>query len=299
MTELRIRQSELKAFQRCRRRWMLEYRTGIEMNRTSNEPKKNLSEGSIFHVAVDRYWTDGIDPIKTVVEIEQEIIAGTEGALSEEWVKSFKLLRAMTSGYKHWVESGITMGEKVLSSEEAIEVPFGHFNGYDVILTGKVDRLVQDRFTNQLTLIDLKTTASFARGMTHHFQLLTYALMYAKHGVKVDRLMTEQCKKVLRTGTAKPPFYERIEMYVNDDMLAAHERNLRAQLTDMTELVKLYSDGPLTYAVDTGEFYPNPTKDCSWDCEFLPICVQMDDGSDYEYTIETIYRRKPSEDTYR
>jgi hypothetical protein len=33
--------------------------------------------------------------------------------------------------------------------------------------------------------------------------------------------------------------------------------------------------------------YPNPTRDCSWDCDFRTACLSMDDGSDWEYEIET------------
>jgi hypothetical protein len=35
--------------------------------------------------------------------------------------------------------------------------------------------------------------------------------------------------------------------------------------------------------------YPNPTKDCSWDCPFKAPCLAMDDGSDWESILETEY----------
>lgn len=42
--------------------------------------------------------------------------------------------------------------------------------------------------------------------------------------------------------------------------------------------------------------YPNPTRDCSWDCtEFRPVCIAMDEGDDWQYLIEQFYRRKESE----
>jgi len=43
--------------------------------------------------------------------------------------------------------------------------------------------------------------------------------------------------------------------------------------------------------------YPNPTRDCSWDCtEFRPVCLAMDEGDDYEYLIKEFYRRKEEHD---
>jgi hypothetical protein len=32
--------------------------------------------------------------------------------------------------------------------------------------------------------------------------------------------------------------------------------------------------------------YPNPTKDCSWDCPFSSACLAKDDGSDYQYILD-------------
>lgn len=33
------------------------------------------------------------------------------------------------------------------------------------------------------------------------------------------------------------------------------------------------------------QIYPNPTRDCSWDCDFKGACLNMDDGSDWEYEL--------------
>lgn len=292
-TPLSIRQSELQSFMRCRRKWMLEYRRKLVYARTTNQPVPNLAMGSIMHKAVELFWSEGKDPVRTIVEVEQEVISKVEGGLSAEWVEIFKYLRVMMQGYKEWVKNGDTMGEEVVSVEQALIVPWGTFNGYDVTLTGKLDRKVKDTFTDQLMLIDTKSTQSFARGMTHHFQLLTYAVMLRRlSGERIDRLMTEQIRKVLRSATSKPPFFDRIEMYVNEEMLDNHEAHLDRLVGDITRVTREFERG------DIYECYPHPTRDCSWDCDYLPICTQMDDGSDYEYTIERSYRIRPTEDTY-
>lgn len=38
--------------------------------------------------------------------------------------------------------------------------------------------------------------------------------------------------------------------------------------------------------------YPNPTRDCSWDCPFRTICVAMDEGSDYQSIITEEFQRR-------
>lgn len=304
--ELRIRQSEVRAFMRCRRKWLLTYRMNMQLARDPNSPTPNLSMGSIFHKAVELYWTEHVHPAQTVAKIQQDVIFATTGPLSEEWVKIFQKLTAMSNHYVAWVEEGNTMHEKVLFVEKAVECKYGTFNGYDVVLTGKLDRLVLDTFTDQKMLIDLKSTAQFMRGLTHHFQLLTYSVMLKRESnIKIERIVTEQVKKVLGTSTAKPPFVDRVEMFVNDEMIAAHERVLQRILQDMTALVAEYDE---EHALYTGEdehpslynpsFYPNPTSDCSWECDFLPVCCQMDDGSDFGYTLERSYRIRPKEDEF-
>lgn len=38
--------------------------------------------------------------------------------------------------------------------------------------------------------------------------------------------------------------------------------------------------------------YPNPTRDCKWDCPFRCICLAMDEGSDYQYMIDTEFEKR-------
>lgn len=38
--------------------------------------------------------------------------------------------------------------------------------------------------------------------------------------------------------------------------------------------------------------YPNPTRDCAWDCDFRSVCLMMDEGDDWEEYIEQNYKRK-------
>jgi hypothetical protein len=32
--------------------------------------------------------------------------------------------------------------------------------------------------------------------------------------------------------------------------------------------------------------YPNPTRDCSWDCDYRAACINLDDGGDWAYELE-------------
>jgi len=42
--------------------------------------------------------------------------------------------------------------------------------------------------------------------------------------------------------------------------------------------------------------YPNPTKDCSWDCPFQDICLAMEEGADWTYYLEDFEKRPETMD---
>lgn len=49
--------------------------------------------------------------------------------------------------------------------------------------------------------------------------------------------------------------------------------------------------------IQTQFFYHNPTRDCSWDCDFYDVCVGMNNNEDVDWMLETLYERRAEEDT--
>ena len=45
--------------------------------------------------------------------------------------------------------------------------------------------------------------------------------------------------------------------------------------------------------------YPNPTRDCYWDCGFRDVCLAMDDGSDWEYILSQEFRKRGDEEDWK
>lgn len=285
-----IRNSELGQFMECRRKWLLGYLRKLELNRGPNDPTPNLSQGTILHTAHELFWKDGVDMVKTVTRIEQEVHARLAAGvpLSEQWIKIFKYLRPMAQGYQEWVETGVFMHETVIAVEFQMSVEW--YPG--VFITGRIDRLVQDNFTKALRLKDLKSVQSFTATLAHSRALLTYAVLLRKYGFEVSEACTEQVKKVLRTGAAKPPFYEVAPpMHITTEMLDLHEAYMTVVIDEMLALHAQYDVG------DTSRLYPNPVDDCSWKCDFLPICSLMTNNEHYEHVIQLAYRPR-QEDGY-
>jgi len=61
----------------------------------------------------------------------------------------------------------------------------------------------------------------------------------------------------------------------NAAMRAAEEEKIAYEVMDMLD-----PNLPL---------YPNPTRDCNWDCNFRAACLGLDDGSDIAYMLATEY----------
>lgn len=267
----------------CRRKWLFNYLRRLELARGGNDPTPNLSQGSILHTAHELFWKEAVPMLDTIIRIEREVHARLDAGvpMSEQWIKVFKYLRPMAQGYQEWVETGVFMNETVVAVEMQMSVEW--YPGVNI--TGKIDRLVQDNFTGELILKDLKSVQSFTATLAHSRALLTYAVLLRKYGYTVSAVTTEQVKKVLRDGKAKPPFFEVAPpMHITTEMLDQHEAYLTVVIDEMLALRAQYDVG------DISRLYPNPVDDCNWKCEFLPVCTAMTAGDNYEHIIELAYR---------
>lgn len=79
------------------------------------------------------------------------------------------------------------------------------------------------------------------------------------------------------------PFIRRDGVYRNTQ---AKEKTYEYIIGEVSEMIN--PDLPI---------YPNPTRDCSWECtEFRTVCTAMDEGDDWEYLLNNFYRRKEEYD---
>lgn len=78
-------------------------------------------------------------------------------------------------------------------------------------------------------------------------------------------------------------FIIRQQIERNAHQIAAQEVKVRMELEEM-----LNPDLPL---------YPNPTRDCSWQCPLQAACIAMDDGGDWERILEVYVGPENSRET--
>lgn len=115
----------------------------------------------------------------------------------------------------------------------------------------------------------------------HSEQLRHYTLLerIIEPDLKLDGGIYNILKKVKRSGTAKPPFYERIETRFNKKDIESFWIRLTGTVRDMMRTRDELDEG-----LDD-RYVAYPTQKMDWSCgtcPFFQMCTMMDDGSDYE-----------------
>lgn len=283
---LYFRQSEIKKFKRCPRSWWLNYKidgTGYETAPSTSPQSGQRDVGTLVHACLDAYYKGATDPLEPIQW--ERSYAIHDGYHSAEWERDvFTLARIMVEGYIDWLQQeGYDSGERTLFVEQQLEVPIGRIRGEDVVLTARIDRIVEDVLTSEPIIEDSKTVQSMDQvGLQLNVddQGLTYCIL-AKAALKLDvhRFRHNMLRKVKRGPQSKPPYYGRHEVRYNDEQLDNAWLHLVVVVDKMVEaLQELSLPGSRTHHYVA---YPNPTKDCTWDCGFINICPMMDDGSDW------------------
>lgn len=280
-----IRQSEIKKFKRCRRSWMLGYHQ--QLQKKQEFVVEGIRElGTLVHLGLEHYYGFSEMPDLTL-DAEWALL---DEASRERALGNYSLARIMLQGYvQHVEDQGLDAGWTILSTERQIEYPFGTILGDEIILTGKIDMEIMDEY-GVPRFVDHKTVQSFdiGRQLSVDDQLLTYAVLRRMEGIEFSGAIYNMLRKVKRTGTAKPPFYDRLPVTFNDTQLNNHYATLHGVLTDLVSVSQRLENGESQQTAA----YTNPNRDCGWDCDFIGACAMMSDGSDFQGYLNTYFEKR-------
>lgn len=296
--QVRISNSEIQGFKSCRRRWYLANYLGLQ------KKEKNLLGplplGTRVHDSLEHYYTTYEHPVDQYNRLMNKDIAlfrETIDADDPKKVKKFEsegeLGRLMLEGYIEWLEeSNIDANIDIQYAEKVIETVIDELGGR-VILQAKVDAEARRRSDNSIAIIDHKTAAVLEPYYKYSHmseQLMTYTCISKRNppedGAEVDGGIYNLLKKVKRGPTAKPPFYDRIDVRFNDVTLNSFWIRLLGVLNDMMEVRDKLDEG----ADHRFVAYPKPQMD--WNCGMCPffqVCPMLDDGSSADRYIEDHY----------
>jgi hypothetical protein len=296
----KISNSELRRFKQCRRSWWLTYYRKLTPIHDGVGP---LSIGNMVHHTLEGYYaTNDRDPES--YDWGTRLDAYAQQRLDDERLPihlhpqmqaDLELCRIMLRGYFQWLQDdGADSDLEILSAEQEVEVYLGDILGHQISLIGKLDIRARIRSTGRLAMIDTKTVQNVTDlpkiGELDE-QLRTYGLLerMAQEAGQIDPAIRtnggvwNMLRKVKRTATAKPPFYLRAGVLHND----AVYRNLHARIWgEVSDIMRVRAE------LDAGGnhqsiVYPNPTRDCTWSCNFFTVCARFDDGSDVDDVLST------------
>ena len=298
---VQISNSEIQTFKSDRRRWFLGNYLGLALNESTSVGPLPL--GTRIHDALEQYYLsqmgDGeiVNPVDAYTRLQREDnqrFLQTMEASQPDKVKKFdsesELGRIMLEGYMDWLaEENADTGLKVVGAETKL----GFFpEGFDnrVELIGKVDLQVQRLEDNSWATLDHKSCLHFSD--YHKFshlseQLMMYTVLQkldASHdGSRVDGGIYNLLKKVKRTASAKPPFYERIDVRFNQKTLDSFWIRTLGTVRDIMAVRDALDNG----ADHRSVAYPTPTMDWkTGSSPFFPVYSMLDDGSNAEAYLE-------------
>jgi hypothetical protein len=292
MTEypIQVSNSSIQCYKRCKRKWWLTYYRNLKP--VTKRYTGALALGSRVHRALEQkygYHKDLLASHAALVQMDRDEILMDGTFDTTELDADADLGRIMLEGYEQWVaEEGVDAYLEVVSAEEKLELPM--MDG-KVNLVGKLDIRFRRKTDGVRLFGDFKTSANFAdltRIAHMDEQQLLYHILETKQPVeeRCDGGMFRMLRKVKRGPSAKPPFYEQMEVRHNIFTLRSMWIRLHGVLTDILTTQKALDEGadPMLVA------YPTPTRNCNFDCNFFAVCPMFDDGSAAEAAIEMAYR---------
>lgn len=299
----RFTNSETTTWRRCRRMWWLKYWRKLAPKVEHFNVNREI--GNVVHDVLawgyENDWNIEIDAsVAYVVYAMRENGHSDEDDPCQICEKNAQEIheysKLMVEGYKKWLEEeGADSDFELLAAETPVEVELEHLPG--ISLLGKIDakfRKISDDstlFTDHKTvqnLADLPKTAHL-NTQFKHYHLLERATSLAR----TDGLIANMLRRVKRTSRAKPPFYGRHEVRHNDAELRMYWYQVLQQIEEIMEAesrLASFDKGEMTPDFQVLAYmYPNPTADCSWDCEFFAVCPMFDRDEDAEDFLATSY----------
>jgi len=255
-------------------------------------------------------------------EEETEFAQGLLDHYASYWLKQRNLFETL------WIDSN-----PLVEVEFSIYIPeLSEHLGKPVIYQGKVDRVVKDDI-GRLWIVEYKTTTAFENEkLQTDPQCSNYAwasqfflpepvsgiihMQFVKDAPKPPRILKngdistakdqKTTLKLLRDaliekyGLVPSKYNDLIKnlMEKEDDYgdsfirVAYVERNNYHRANEypkiLAEAFEMTSENLIAY--------PNPTRDCSWDCDFRTPCLLMDGGLDWQYVIKENYQKREEGD---
>lgn len=291
--------SEMAVYKDCKRKWMLQYYKKLRRRRTPRAKARDT--GILVHAALEQFYVAGSLDNDLSEEMMMNFLVA---ARDEDMLKVDETERKMVTdvhntarilceGYVEWLrETGADVGLRFHPnpSEVELRVP-GPIDGTEIM--GIIDLSAIDERSGDLVVMDTKVTGSIDT-MLKTLHIGEQGPMYAVlakitegDSARGFRVIWNMIKNTKQTARAKPPFYQRYELAINDDQLRQFYMQLQGQMEEILRTESRLNAGESHVKVA----YPTPSNDCSWKCPYFSVCGAMNDmtRNDVDYLIDAYY----------
>lgn len=306
MEVLRLSNSEMNDFRRCKRRWWLRWMRELAPREVQFGTPSSL--GTLVHSGLEALYSipsqDPVAEVTRIVEADIEKWPVREDDLRKdlEWATS------MLEAYLQWIaEEGKDADLELISGGEASRMtPLGagtrRADGSEVsvLVMAKLDAHVRKISDSSVWALEHKTVQSLDQPLATlklNTQALTQHLVEflslkadpeADPSHRASGTLWNMLKKSKRTARAKPPFYHREEVRHNEHELRSHWYHVASIAQGIVTLTEQLSATPSAHHFHAP---PSPNMNCSWDCPFFRVCNLLDDGGDIEGALSDLYVR--------
>lgn len=304
---LQVSNSDIGSYKNCRRSWYLGSMLGL---RDKHQPVYGpLVLGTRVHNAFEAHYGMGMPLVETYNDIALEELRALQrsGVVFDEsaWRKEAELGQIMLQGFEEWARETGFDGEFIVKGTEQKITHRVDVNGTPVSLRGKVDLRVKMLRTGQNMILDWKTTSNFTKLIdTAHMseQLKMYMMLerlnYKDQGVEDTEFlqggMLVMLLKSRRSVTAKPPFFDTIEVHHSKAAMNSFYRQTIGTLSDYVRTVRHLEDG-VDHRVAA---YPTPGEQCRY-CPFKDVCNMLDDSTRVDDMLHDLYYQGDPHERYQ
>lgn len=270
---MNISASQVREYQRCQRRWYYRYVRGLRPLKR----EKALDYGSWGHYNLAAFYRSaaaGADldgALKAMALAHDEYRRRLVGEYGETDLRDLSNeVFAVCSDYAlHWGLPGETV--VAVERDDVIPIPGTH-----VSLRLVTDLVLRHRTTGEVWVVDHK----FQRNLRDDIANVTLDTQFGFYAWAYSQLYPGEFAGIVYNGILQGPKegqgpqdrYRRELITFGQQHLAAIERELVAMAQEIGNMK---------------EYYPRTmTKQCSWDCPFLDLCVAELRGGDAEWVLQ-------------
>lgn len=260
----KLSHSSMNCWRRCKFQYYLKYIRDYIL-----PPSIGQIRGAVGHTAL-AVWYKTKDADEAIDAANDKLVVYEE-ELGKQFDKDWELLQLILNRYFGWSEENDAF--EVLETELKFD-----FQVDEHVFTGYIDGVVEiDGIVWLLEHKFLKQAS--VKNVSIDPQISLYIFAMRKLGFN-PRGAYLNVIRMTKGGIAATEPVVRAKAFRNEEGLGVIEKELINQANEMT---KFHTDG--------GEMYRNGTRDCTWDCNFYPVCLSINDSGEAESVLKTFSKR--------